>query len=716
MAFDGPRLRRDLVSTILHEDGVRCVDVHDPKRGSSFRLFDYEYSVALAFDGRQLGKVIPWVRLSTGLELTAEQLMAFAERLGQLGFLEPADDRTPGIAPANTPALVTRVAAEAARTPVPVPSPPAPAEPPVPVPSPPAPAEPPLPVPSPPVTVQTPVPIPSPPVIVEAPVPIPSPPPTVEAPVPVPSPPAPAEPPLPVSEPPTAGEKDAPELAPPEALPAAESRPAGKERAAEPVLPKPGTTWTEIASLDVQPAAEPPAAVVSASPDLPLQAQALLPAADATPLPVETPPTAGTPEPPPVPSETRPLDVPDQAPSPTPAATPTLLPEPQSRMSDGEAVESASRPYPVQRGARTLTPGPRRILTPPPIPTPTPMLTPAPWRSATVRGGPWVRYALLGTLAALVVGVLVVPVALGPHPPSAVRVRVLVASPTAVVRWFDGSAPVEVLPSQVLSFPAGGKVIRLASPGIPLRPGDVVAATDAARGVLADLARQQERLAYSEQIAQGVRDAGDGKRASTAQAKVQINAGLVAQTQAALSRVAIVAQAAGQVEASLAILGRTVQPGAPAVRMRLAGWRASLELPRALVTRFRRQGWCAAEIEGRPAACNLAPDGGDETHVVIELAPEVVTVPGQPVRLARARFAEAFLVPASALSRVGDSDRVLLVAPTGRAEVRNVAVADRNASDAVITQGLDAGDAVIIETSQPVVAGAQVQIAGATRE
>jgi hypothetical protein len=32
MAFDGPRLRRDLVSTILQEDGVRCVDVYDPNR------------------------------------------------------------------------------------------------------------------------------------------------------------------------------------------------------------------------------------------------------------------------------------------------------------------------------------------------------------------------------------------------------------------------------------------------------------------------------------------------------------------------------------------------------------------------------------------------------------------------------------------------------------------------------------------------------------
>ena len=86
------------------------------------------------------------------------------------------------------------------------------------------------------------------------------------------------------------------------------------------------------------------------------------------------------------------------------------------------------------------------------------------------------------------------------------------------------------------------------------------------------------------------------------------------------------------------------------------------------------------------------------------------------MRLVRARFAEAFLVPASALSRVGNSDRVLVVAPAGRAEVRSVTVADRTAADAVITQGLDAGDVVIIETSQPVGAGARVRIAGAMRE
>jgi hypothetical protein len=45
-----------------------------------------------------------------------------------------------------------------------------------------------------------------------------------------------------------------------------------------------------------------------------------------------------------------------------------------------------------------------------------------------------------------------------------------------------------------------------------------------------------------------------------------------------------------------------------------------------------------------------------------------------------------------------------------------VTVADRTAADAIITQGLDAGDAVIIETSEPVGAGARVRSAEAMRD
>jgi hypothetical protein len=683
MVSDGPRLRRDLVSTILREDGVKCVDVHDPKRGSSFRLFDYEYSVALAFDGRPLAKVIPWVRLSTGLELTADQLTAFAARLDQLGFLELEGARTPGGAPEKTPAVAKADEEVETASPVPTQS---------------VLAETPVLVPPQPVLAETPVPVPPQSVLAETSVPVPPQPVLAETPVPVPPQPAPA------------GDETPAPLA-------AESPPAAAERAVAPAQAEAAPQDTP--SPDGLAAAETPAvAVATAQPDRPSQNQPWPLAADATPAPNDLlAPAASTPSP--VPLETQPAAVVAQTPTlPSREETPLLMPEPrpESRMSDGEAAEITSQSRAVQIEARMATPGPRRIVTPPPIPAPTPLLTPSLLRPARVRGGPWILYALLGTLTAVVVGVLAVPLALRPHPPAAVRVRVLVAKPMAVLRWFDGSAPVEAQPRQVLSFPAGGKVIRLASPGTALRAGDVVVATDAARWVLADLAKQQERLAYYQQLVKGAQDTGDEKRVAAVRAQVEFRAGLVEQTQQALSHVAVVAQAPGRVEATLATLGQNVQAGVPAVRMQSAGWRASFELPRTLTARVRKQGICGAEIEGRPVGCSLAVGSGDETHVVIDLPPEAAIAAGQMLRLLRARFADAFLLPASALSRVGEGDRILLVAPTGRAEVRSVAVADRTAADVVITQGLDAGDAVIVESSQPVGAGARVRTTHATGE
>ena len=680
MAFVGPRLRRDLVSTILQEDGVRCVDVRDPKRGSSFRLFDYEYSVALAFDGRPLAKVIPWVRLSTGLTLTAEQLTEFATQLEQLGFLESGENRTPGIASDATPEPVTPAPFEA--TPMPTPSPdwalplltpePEPEPQPEPLPDQEAPPEPePTPAPQPELPPQ--------PLLDQGP----------EAP-PAPQPELPPEPEALVDqEPPPAPE---PELPPePEALPDQEPTPAP-----EPELPPQSLVDQEpppAPQPELPPQPELTPVLRSESPPEPLPDQepppALPPPADPEPTP--PPPLASEPTPPPELPPAPPLPT---EPAPPPAPSPMPEPPPAIRM---------------------LTPGPRRTATPPPIPAAAAHFTPAPLRSAKVRGGPWILYALLGTVAALAVGVLAMPLALSPHAPAAVRARVVVAKPTTLLRWFDGTALVEPLPSQVLPFPAGGKVIRLASPGIVQRPDDVLAATDAAASVLADLGRLQERLANFERLAEALRTTGEERQTRAAQAKVEMNAGLVEQARKASANLAVVAQAPGQVEATLAAVGRIVQAGAPAVRFRPAGTRSSFELPRAAATRLRKQGWCAVEIAGQPVECSLSLDGGDETHVVITLAPEGAAV-GQPVRLARARFTDVFVVPASVLSHVGASDRVLVVTPTGRAEARNVTVADRTPADAVITQGLGAGDAVIVETSEPIGPGARVRIAGGLPE
>jgi hypothetical protein len=267
-----------------------------------------------------------------------------------------------------------------------------------------------------------------------------------------------------------------------------------------------------------------------------------------------------------------------------------------------------------------------------------------------------------------------------------------------------------LVPGQTLSFPAGGKVVRLMSPEIAFRPGDVLAATDAARVALAELTRQQEQLAFLKQIMEGLRASRDEKVVASAEANVVAKAERVERALAALSRVAVVAKASGQVETTFVIMGQEVQAGAAAVRLRSSGWRATFELPRAQVTTVRRQGFCQAEIEGRLVGCSFAPDGGDETHVVVTLAPEAVTTAGQMVRLARSRLVDAFLVPSSALSHVGTSDRVFVVAPSGRAEMRNVTVVDRTSTDALITQGLDPGDTVVLESAQPIGAGAQVRI------
>jgi hypothetical protein len=608
MASDGPRLRRDLISTVLQVDGVRHVDVFDPKRGSTFRLFDYEYSVALAFDGRPLAKVIPWVHLSTGLDLTEEQLTSFAQRLGQLGFLELGPARTPGVVTGTpSPAVAPEPAAPQDMTLSPEAGPDT-------------------------ASLQA----------------------------------APADP-LPLL---------------PEAEPASPADPLPSQTP----HPAPASLFATDADEDGEAVAPP------LSDDHPVHEPEPV-------LPVH-----------PVPDK-------DEIP------LPGLVPHPRSRAAAPAAnlplVDHlpVAHPHPVPPAVlpRSLTPGPRLAATPPPIPTSAAYVTPPPVVPGKARKGPWIFYALFGVLAAMAVGVLAVPLALKPRPPIPAQVHVLIAKPTEVLRWFDVSAPVESLPSQVLNFPVGGKVMRLTSPGIGLRPGDVLAATDAARGALADLARRQEKLAYLEQVAGGALEMGNEERANAKNVQAEASAELLEKLQMALAPVAVLAKSLGQVEVTLANLGQKVQAGAPAVRFKPAGWRARFELTRPEAARVRKQGLCQAEIAGQVAPCTLAPDG-DETHVVIELLQDAASTQGQSVRLARNRLSGVFVVPASALSHIGNSDRVFVVAPMGRAEERSVAVADRTASDSVITQGLDAGDAVIIQTSQPIAAGARIRITRVTRE
>ena len=115
MDHASPRFRQDLVVSNTEADGVACVDVRDAKSGASFRLYDFEYQLALQLNGQPVAQVIAWASMTYGVDLTAEGIGEFARRLSELAFLE-ADTAAPGSAtpppPASTPGSAEADSAE----------------------------------------------------------------------------------------------------------------------------------------------------------------------------------------------------------------------------------------------------------------------------------------------------------------------------------------------------------------------------------------------------------------------------------------------------------------------------------------------------------------------------------------------------------------------------------------------------------------------------
>ncbi len=757
MAYDGPRFRRDLISTVFYEGGIRCVDVHDPKRGATFRLFDYEYSVALAFDGRDLSKVISWVRVSTGLELNEEQLTSFAARLDQLGFLERPETRAevtpPPVAPSAPPA------------PLPVPHVPTPA----------------------PHRDET-APPPEAGSLATATRPL-----SDERLVGMETPPEPMATEAPESEP-ERGLSDEPprstEPAPAEAAGPEEIATSPEEVATSPEVIAAGpeeiaaggpeevaagspeevaaSSPEEVAASSPEEVASSPEDVAAGSPEdvaagSPEEVAASRPEEVAAGSPEDvagspekaTAPPDEMPESPAVeappaesqeaqrhealvesgPADQQPAAAPTEAPGEAaPAAEPAPQEQPAGR--DATTTEAAPTPNasssepelplavgpsperprvrPAQRSARLPTearaasPAPRREATPPPIPRS--HLTPTPAPVTRVGRGAWMLSALFGILAALVVGAVLAPFALGKRPPAPVSVQVIIAQPTEVVRWLPATAPVEPPPLQTLTFPAGGKVLRIASPGLELRPGDVVAATEAARAALDGWARAQEQLAFARQLVEGLRESADEKKMASAQAAVAQKTALEERARDALSRLAIIAKEPGTVDQTLVNLGQTVRPGDTAVRVRLPGWRARFEQNRLPAAQLRKQGLCLAEISGRQVPCNFVSEESDDTHLLVSFPADAVSSPGLLLHLAHSRIPSAYVLPTAAVSDSNGKPRVLVAAPHGRVEMRSVVLADRTPHDAVVTQGLDPGDAVIVTSDQPVGAGTRVRV------
>jgi multidrug efflux pump subunit AcrA (membrane-fusion protein) len=865
MSLDRPRFRRDLLAVPLEADGQRYVEVRDPSTGGSFRLYDIEYRVALAFDGLAFAQIIPWLRLATGLELAEDELREFASRLAELGLLDPDADGAPApripapgeepgaataqvaagapqmaSAPASAepsheaawaadeaipaatqvtetdaPAVAAEVVAEpevsvtdeaAAALEATVEEPAAAVEEEVVA----APAatvaereatveepaaavdESAAAVAEPEATVEAPAEaVADPQAAVEAPA-------AVEESAAAVAEEAVAEPEAAVAEPaaavaddvvpepaaPAAAQEEAEAAVAPatvaqvavltstesiEAMPAAPSEmppvsvaagtleegelvsdepagtapargslgerlsrasfaepaPAMRDTAARPEVPETVAARDEAAPVEVmpEPVVEPEAAG--------LESESMTEAA--TPWPAEPP--EESPPPPSEPVAEDPLSSETIAEAPAFASeSPAEEPEPaRARPVDSTAFPVLPTPPPrpasppPQRSTtpRVVTPPlrtpPPFHVTPPPRTTPPPYVTPRPStlgpllvaHQAALRRRQrrsLLVFGSLGVLAAAAVLAILLPFFFPPHGPPRMDVRTMVAAPGSVYRYFAGTGAVTPLPGPVMKFPAAGKVTRIASPGTLVAVGDVVAAVEAAKSLQQQLAHQRERLAFYQQIAEAMHQVGNAAEEERQAAKVEERKAKIEKTLRALAQVAVVATVAGEVEEVFTREGETVEAGSLALRLRSAGHRATFELASAQAAEARRLAFCQVGMDGYMLDCTQTGDRPGDTRVSVEIGKLPAALLGRPARLVRARFDGAVALPASAILSAGRHRQVFVVSPDGRVEARPVTVAELNTTEAIVVQGLDAGENVILDPAPSLRPGARVSM------
>jgi hypothetical protein len=766
MSADNPRFRRDLLVTPFEADGQAYVEVRDPTSDVRFTFYDFEYCVALAFDGLPLDKIIPWVKLSTGLELDRTQLEAFAARLGELGFLDgvPASSETPDPALIVTPDPVSPHAIEPSLTLEPSapeeaaaseqlegtesaapPTEPPPVEPAAPVapPAEPPPAESP-------VAESAAPPTEPPPVEPAAPVAPPAEPPPAESSLAEPAEPPAEPPPVTVPSADVAPADAAPAEPPPAEPPPAESSLA--EPAEPPAEPPPVTALSaDVAPADVAPADAPPTEAPPAPDQVSMDAdvEAELPPDESSELRVALSEEAGV-----VIDEFAPLEAAeasdprigagsveagdpaseDVAPAPvSPAqtvseatvASPAQQPasEPAARYAPVDAPKSPpavdSPAFPVlpvssTRPAAVESPTPSA---PPTWATPRPFMTPAPvtFGPSLLADQPSGRrraqrslliFGSLGVLAAVAVLAIVLAVLLpssGQRPRS--RVRVQAVAPGTVYRYFDGQGNVAPVPGALLRLPIGGKVIRLVAANSTVTTGEVLAAVDSARALLTQLARQRERLAFAEQMAEGMHQAGNTAEEGKQAAKVQARRDQIAETLRMLDDKAIVATRPAVVEQTFVHEGDVVEAHSPALRLRSIGYEVRFTMSPRDSARARRMAFCQVEVDGYLFGCSPVDDASAPADMRVAIASVPPQVVGKSAHLARARFEGAVVLPSSVFVPGARRDEVLVVTPAGRLESRPVTVAEREPGQAIVVQGLDGGDKVVLEVSERLHAG-----------
>jgi hypothetical protein len=664
MSEASPRFRHDLVANAVDEDGVRWVDVRDPRSGASFRFYDFEYELALQMNGQPIDAVVDWATATYGLELTPDGVWEFAGRLTELGFLDTgppvssvygeivsdaaADESQPVSQVVNR--AVSQAVGQAAR----------------------------------------------------------------------------------MSSP--GGRRPSQELALVDAdWPSAEgSAPRSlaaptAQRGPQPTDPMAG--WTH----EVEGAFQPTAMIVREMTAEPAVGDTMMGfAAVKDPPPSTREMTAE-------PSE----------------QVGTMMGFAAVTDADLRAAEKATaRATPAPAGAleRRQPPRPEAVVMAPFQDEPRrraqlPMLPPPPKDRST---------AILVLVAVLAVAAAGVGYYLWTQQQGGAesqRVRVIAPRPAAVYRWFETVGAVVAGGPRALSFPTAGVVAEILPAGSRFSAGEILARQQGAAAREADVNRHRSRVAYYEQMRDSMKAAGNQSELRQAELKVTQKKALLDDAERELAPLVIRADEPGEIVEVMGKRGGKIATGAPVVLVRGGSFHGEFALPAKDAEAASHLGFCRVEVVGlAPTASNAkaprtppasaadsGPAGGEGAgaphftdckltgqaaalgapgkKLEVELGASAAAgasaagwTAGQPLRLARARYDGVFPIPRAAIVRVGDTDRLYVAAAAQIAEPRAITIADSDAEEVLVSQGIDVGDQVIIDPGPDLRDGTPIKV------
>ena len=479
-----PRFRQDLEASATEAEGVACVDVRDPEKGTNFRFYDFEYQLALQFNGQPLRDIVAWASEAYGVDLTVDGINEFAGRLSELGFLETGgvaavpQDATPavgikvptdGLDNAEDNAEDEWMSNQGSKTATFVPDPGM-----LDGPSELTPVAPELPM----MDVDDDAPAPA------KPADAPTPPPRLfDIPSPAAATAAPPKPASPASE--AIGSP-----APPAAKPA------------EPAGAKPAFSWAVDLDDKLQGGGESrPAAASEPAVHASAPAPTNGPASTAARTDDRTPPPVGLPKQPKLPT---PL---------TPGAAPP---------------RAAAAPAPPGLPERRQPPAPDAVQMAPFSPDAAPKPSSHTGRVVAV------------ILLLLVVGAAVAYFAISREnarvPPAAMRVRVLSPTPAAVYRWFSGRGTVTDHEARTLAFDSSGMLAELLPPGTSFAAGDILGRLRGAAPIETLLSRHRARLAFYQQMRESMRAANNRPELRQSEIRLAEKQRLIDETNASLAQ------------------------------------------------------------------------------------------------------------------------------------------------------------------------------------